>query len=95
MMEQVSDLKSTPLICVFDAGALTQPLLSRDHNAFGELQFDNSGHPMLVDLPRSPWLKYLDRIWESLNRLRRHSHLTILIISQAGQLIDCARALLG
>ncbi len=50
---------------------------------------------MLVDPPPSTQLKYLDRIWESLNWLRRHYHLTTLTISHAGQLIDRARALVG
>ena len=95
MMEQITDLQPKALIYVFDAGDFARTLLSNDQSAIGELQFDKNSHPMLVDPPRSPPLKYLDRVQESLDWLHRRSQLMTLIITRAGELVDRARTLLG
>ncbi len=95
MMEQIPDLQPRALVYVFDAGTFARTLVSSDRSAVGELRFDKNGHPILVDPSRSPQFEYFERVLESLDWLHRHSQLTTLIITRAGQLIDWARALLG
>ena len=95
MMEQIPDLQPRALVYIFDAGNFAQTLVSGDRSVVGELRYDNSGRPILVDPSRSPQFKYLDWIRKSLSWLHRHSQLTTVIISRASQIFDWVRTLLG
>ena len=95
MMEQIPDLLPQALVYIFDAGSFARTVVSGDRSALGELRYDNSGRPILVDPSRSTHFEYLDWIWKSLGWLYRHSELITMFITNARQLYNWASNMVG
>ena len=95
MMEQIPDLLPQALVYFFDAGSFSRTVVASDRSALGELRYDNSGRPILVDPSRSTHLEYLDWTRKSLGWLHRNSELITMFITNAHQLLNWARRMLG
>ena len=95
MMEQIPDLLPQALVYFFDAGSFSRTVVASDRSAVGELRYDNSGRPILVDPSRSTHLEYLDWTRKSLGWLHRNSELITMFITNAHQLLNWARRMLG